>query len=198
MKKHDVKILVLVVILLVVIQLMSGCGETKVPETVKVVLKKELPMLAWGERPWTKTLMDAIESKEWSKDITNHCKHTEFKVCLGQTISIMAKYESGFKPETSYEESFKGRDGKNIISRGLFQISMSSSNQSAYKCNTKNVEQLHDPDHNIKCMVNIAHYWLNKDLVFFGGDKLGLGRYHSVGRKSSKSNAKILKYLEQF
>lgn len=190
-----------IVLFLVVLILLSGCATIEPVKTNPVVeAPKEKIILAWGEKhqDWTDHLIKEIESKEWSSDIKNHCKKLDVKTCLAQAISIMAKYESGFKPETSYEESFKGQDGKNIISRGLFQISISSSNQSAYKCGTKTIEQLHEPLFNITCMVKIAHYWVNKDKVFFGGDKLGLGRYHSVGRVSSKSNIKILKYMEQY
>jgi hypothetical protein len=194
MKTYQINIIAFIIFLI-----FFGCVPKETKEKPIEIVKPKV-ILAWGEsrQDWTNHLVKEIDSKEWSPNIKNHCKKIEFKECLAQAISIMAKYESGFKPETSYVESFKGQDGKNIVSRGLFQISISSSNQSAYKCETKTIEQLYDPKFNISCMVKIVNFWLNKDLVFFGGEKLGLGRYHSTGRASSKSNAKILKYLEAY
>ena len=87
------------------------------------------------------------------------------------------------------------KDKKPIRSSGLFQLSIGSVN-GRYKCGIKNQDELFDPYKNISCMVNIANYWLNEDKVFFGGDRLGLGQYHSVGRASSKSQAKIMDYLK--
>lgn len=196
MRKNDLVLLFSVIFILTLTMAATNCSVPEVKPKVEVV--KSLPTLAWGDKPWTKILMDAIDAKSWDPGIVSPCKKVEFKICLAQAISKMAEYESGFKPETKYVESFKDAKGANVVSRGLFQLSIESSNQSAYKCGIKVADELHDADTNIKCMVNIAHYWLNKDKVFFGGEKLGLGRYHSVARVGSKSNAKILKYLEQF
>jgi hypothetical protein len=85
-----------------------------------------------------------------------------------------------------------------VISRGLFQLSIESANQKAYGCGFKTEQEIHEPLKNISCMVKIVNHWLNKDLVFFGGTKLGLGRYHSVARASSESYPKILKYMEGY
>jgi len=173
--------------------LLISCEEIKQVEQPKPVIK-----LAWDNQEWTYHLIKEIESKEWSPQIKNHCKKLDVKTCLAQALSIMAKYESGFKPETKYTESFKDAKGQLIISRGLFQLSIESANQSAYKCGIKQAEELHDPFVNITCMVKIAHHWLNKDLIFFSPNKLGLSRYHSVARPTSRSHTKILTYLNDF
>lgn len=155
---------------------------------------------AWGNKnpQWDIDLFEAVKNVSISPTAKSPCKKIDIKSCLAQTISIMAKFESSFKPETSYKESFKDAKGNYVISRGLLQLSIESANQKAYSCGIKTADELHNPKININCAVKIAAYWINKDQVFFGGDKLGIGRYWSVGRKSSGSNAKILKYLSDF
>lgn len=185
--------------LLLILFIVSICAMTpsKKPTTpiVEPPKQEQALKLAWGDMPvWTKALTDAVNASDL-KEVKSPCKTLKAKDCLIQTISIMAKFESGFKPETSYKEGFNDSKGKAVISRGLLQISQESANQSAYACGIKKAEDLHDPKVNLECAVKIAVYWINKDQVFFGGEKLGLGRYWSVGRKSSKSNAKILSYL---
>lgn len=173
-----------------------GCNTIVTPPTVKQsgsVLK-----LAWGDKhpDWGKWLTDAVNSSQLSDTVKKPCANYSAKECLILTIAKMAQYESSFKPSESYTESFTDSKGAAVISRGLLQISQESANQKAYACNIKKADELHDPKINLECAVKIAVYWINKDGVFFGGEKLGLGRYWSVGRVSSKSNAKILEYLK--
>ncbi len=96
-----------------------------------------------------------------------------------------------FKTDTAYTESFLSSDGTNVISRGLLQISQSSSNQSAYKCGTKKPEDLHNPLFNLSCGVKIISYW-TKDKSVLGSDtqNLGCGRYWSVCRKLKNGKIK--------
>lgn len=179
-----------------------GCVDVPVQTPTPVPPVQQLaPLnLAWGlsHPEWDKYLSDAVNSSGLKSDVKKPCKKLNAKDCLIQTISIMAKYESSFKPETSYTEGFNDAKGAKVISRGLLQLSQESSNQKAYGCNITDAKQLHDPKTNLECSVKIAVKWINQDGIFFGGDKLGLGRYWSVGRAKSGSNPKILKYLEVF
>ena len=177
----------------------SSCA-TQTTKPVDEVQHKPAMVLAWGSThsAWDKALTDAVNASSLKPDVKKPCKVLSAKDCLIQTISIMAKYESSFNPAEKYTESFADASGVKVVSRGLLQLSQESANQKAYGCKITDPKQLHDPKINLECSVKIAVKWINQDGVFFGGDKLGLGRYWSVGRKSSGSNAKILKYLEGY
>lgn len=160
--------------------------------SVVVVSEYKLP-LAWGSghSDWDGYLIDAL-SKIPIVSVDMPCKKISVKACTAQLISIMAKYESSFKPETSYAE---GGNLKGVISRGLLQISKDSAN--GYGCGITDAKHLHDPKTNLECAVKILARWAAKDGTLMGEPKLGCARYWSVCRKSSGSNAKILKYMQQ-
>jgi hypothetical protein len=147
---------------------------------------------------WDKYLSDAVNAKQWPSSIQKPCKKLDVKDCVMQLISIMAKYESNFKPETNYTEGFNDSKGKPVISRGLLQISQESANQRAYNCQIKDAKQLNDTKTNLECAVNIIHFQAVKHNSLMGEPKKGCSAYWSVCRVSSKSNAKILSYLSQF
>jgi hypothetical protein len=108
----------------------------------------------------------------------------------------MSKYESSFKPETNYTESFKDSKGKPVISRGLLQLSIESVNQKAYGCAIKQEKELNDAIKNLQCSVRVIVYQSNKAGSLMDGVRGGCSAYFSVCRKSSKSYAKILDYLK--
>lgn len=175
--------------------------------------------LAWGkDHPdWGKALIDAVMNSDL-KDVPHPCpKSYSTKECLIQALSIASKYESGFKPETVYEECSNDKtkytevvwvESKKkwcrkssapegyAVSRGLLQISISSSNSSSYKCGTKEPKQLHDPIFNLQCGVKIAVFQINKSGKFYSDNKEGLSAYWSVFRGHSDSRPKILTYLK--
>lgn len=172
--------------------------ETKEPE--KIVYSAD-----WGSGhdDWIASLESSLEKygkdmllAEQPKDASHWCPNFEEltyekrKQVFITLISAMAKRESGFKPETKYVENFTDSKGQKVISRGLLQISQESANQSAYKCNIKNAEDLHKPDVNLECGVKILNYWIKKDSLI-GTAKLGGGRYWSVMRDTSSSQAYI-------
>ncbi len=184
--------------LLVVIAffLLSGCSTSS---TTSSVIEPKKIVLAWGDKPeWTDHLIAEIDKANWSNGIEVPCKTANFRECLAQLMSEMVRWESSFNPKTEYKENFKDSKGNWVISRGLFQLSIESANQKAYGCGFKTEQEIHEPLKNISCAVKIVNHWLNKDLVFFGGEKLGVGRYWSVGRASSSKNAKIKEYLSKF
>lgn len=158
--------------------------------------------LAWAKEPkaieWNYYLDQAMASLPSNATIKTPCKKLSLIDCSKQLLSIMAKYESSYKTEESYKEGFSDSQGKAVISRGLFQISQESANQSAYGCKITDAKQLHDPKTNINCAVKILSYQAKKHGVLIDGSKAGCGAYWSVCRKTSGSYAKIMKYMEQF
>ena len=175
-----------------------SCQTAQVVETKPLEEPKKKIILAWGEsrQEWTDHLIAEIDKAKWNPAIDNYCKTVSLKECVAQAVSIMARYESSFKTGEQFTESFNDSKGNPVISRGLLQLSFESSNQKAYACGLKKPEDLHDAKINLSCGVKIVNYWLNKDHVFFGEPKLGLGRYWSVGRSTSKNNIKVKTYLE--
>lgn len=194
------KIILVSILYFMCFTFLVSCQTSLVVETKPVeapVAQKKI-VLAWGEsrQEWTDHLIAEIDKAKWNPAIENYCKTVSLKECVAQAISIMARYESSFKTGEQFTEGFNDSKGNPVISRGLLQLSFESSNQRAYACGLKTPEDLHDAKINLSCAVKIVNYWLNKDHVFFGEPKLGLGRYWSVGRSTSKSNIKVKTYLE--
>ncbi|MCB0378582.1 MAG: hypothetical protein KDD33_08830 [Bdellovibrionales bacterium] len=78
-------------------------------------------------------------------------------------ISVMARFESNFDPNTAYEEDFVDSKGKKVVSRGLLQISDESSR--GYGCNQRLAEELHESQKNLVCGLKIMSHWVNADKV---------------------------------
>lgn len=115
-------------------------------------------------------------------------------------VSSMARFESSFRPETSFQESFNDRTGKPVISRGLLQLSHESANSSLYRCGIQNSEELHDPRTNLTCAVRIITALVSKDDAIGtlqNGRWRGGSAYWSVLRTTSGSNTKIRAYTNR-
>lgn len=105
-------------------------------------------------------------------------------------ISAMARHESGFDPLVTYGEAFADAKGKQVISRGLLQLSQESANNPRYGCAIGQAEQLHDAPTNLVCGVKILNA-LVKENGYLGSelgsdqrsDFRGGSRYWSVLRK---------------
>lgn len=189
--------------------------------SVDVPIGEELP-LRWGAL-WSDEAPQDPEREEWSKhlwrslltlgssmkdvvpyDAIDYCPNFEQLEDLERLglyhslISAMAKYESGFDPSTTYQESFKDSQGRWVISRGLLQLSVESAN--GYGC--KVIESdLHVPKLNLACGVRILARWLKRDGAigsspFVDGSRVHRGgaRYWAVLRETSSSRAKIQGY----
>lgn len=180
--------------------LLASCAMTPSKPALPVETPKPevKTNLAWGDKypEWDKALTDEIKLAKLPANTKTPCKKLSVNDCLAQLVSIMAKYESSFKPETQFKESFNDSKGKPVISRGLLQLSIESANQKAYGCNIKKAEELHNPKTNLECAVKIVVFQANKSGTLMDGNRGGASAYWSVARKSSGSNAKILKYLE--
>lgn len=199
--------------LLMIAALFVGCAtqSTKAPDIYDgiqpgqaIAEHKEFPepyyLLAWGTKhpDWDSALLKATKALDWS-GVEMPCKKVPAYQCAAQTLSIAAKYESGFDPSVKYAES---GDLAGVTSRGLLQISIVSSR--SYNCGFANEQEIHQPIKNLECGVKILHRWSKEYGVMLNGDKYsGLGRYWAVGRKYKgselrKSFKEITKYMEKF
>ena len=187
---------------------LAGCKQMEpVPQASVQVLPKVIPTLAWGDKhpDWTEHLLEEIAKSKMLDVIPSDAKgfcpsyakltKSQRAEVLAQLISIMAKRESNFKPETKFTEAFNDAKGRKVISRGLLQISIESAN--SYGCGFKNAEELHDPKKNLSCGVKIIERWVQRDGQAMGtkGKNLGCGRYWSVCRASSRSYPVVRGYV---
>lgn len=139
------------------------------------------------------------------KDAATFCpkyanlNYTERKAFWTYLMSAMVRYESNFKPETSYTEDFKDSSGRYIVSRGLLQISLESSK--GYACGFKTQSEIHDPLRNLDCGIRILDRWLGRDGRIagkVGSSWQGGARYWSVLRSSSGSYNYIVKLMQTY
>lgn len=121
----------------------------------------------------------------------------EFMVYL---LSLMAEHESYFRPSLEYKESFKNSKGDYVISTGLFQISLESSQQKRYSCGFTKQSDLYSPEMNIRCAIRILNALSKEDKRIKGniGGWKGGSRYWSVLRYTrAKAYNDIMKKMKE-
>lgn len=122
------------------------------------------------------------DGAEYGMDYAN--TQSEF---YAELLGALAKFESNFKTDTTYEEGFNDGDGKPVISRGLLQLSLESGR--FYDKQLKTAQELHDPKINLRVGVRIMSFYLQRDGVIAGGSKgkwLGMARYWAPFRKPER------------
>lgn len=109
-------------------------------------------------------------------------------------FSALARFESAFKPEARYMENFKDAKGNYVNSRGLFQMSIESSNGN-YACGFKNEQEIHKPELAIPCMVKAMNKLITRDGKLFSTSApwKGAAAYWSPLRDTAKRNAIMAK-----
>lgn len=152
---------------------------------------------------WTQFIVDNVfkiapNLRLTPDDIGDFCASTptDYKQFWLMLISGMVEKESSHKPQTSYKENFKDRNGRYIVSRGLLQLSIESAN--GYGCGFKSEQELHDPIRNLECGLKILNKWVGKDKRIAGkvaGRWMGGSKYWSVLRTSK--TADIMKWTRQ-
>lgn len=173
-----------------------------------------LDYAAWSEYnedgSWTRATENAVSQSGLVKtipaDINEFCpryqqlttkERRKFWVGL---LSAMAKPESGFKPEITYQERFKDAKGHRVVSRGLLQISIESANQKRYDCDIPQAGLLHDPIINLSCGVKILAKWVKEDGVIASKAKSGThkggGRYWSTLRQQTGHLENIRRFTQ--
>lgn len=162
--------------------------------------------LDWPQQEWTDHVVSLLDVSPMlsvlPEDINEFCpkfrsfNHSQKIEFYAQLISIVAKRESGYRPETKYQEDFKDSHGNWVISRGLLQISQESAN--SYGCGITKAEMLHNPRINLSCGIRILERWIIKDRRLAGkvaGKWRGGARYWSVLRSVSNSYLVVKKHL---
>lgn len=185
------------------------------------------------DKPLTLKEKLSIAAKEFEPLQTSYmpfCSKTPKDLNLFYTTLFyeMIRHESGFKNEEAYYECAKakcyyssgcfvdplrgycritssGLDGGFAVSRGLFQLSVSSVQGLGCKDFIKSSEDLHNPDLNIKCAMIIAKNYIIQDKIITGNSDSkwrGLSRYWSVVRptfdgKEKKSYTSIINALNK-
>lgn len=116
-------------------------------------------------------------------------------------LSCMAVKESGVNTNIEYKESFRDRNGRRIISRGLFQLSIESSwgyvSHGGVRVN--DAQELHDPKINLQIAVTILRRWIKTDGVISSYNPFkGGARYWSVLRDNPRHRWIISQCLDKF
>lgn len=188
--------LVIVCLALILLVCIAGCASAP-PATDPVEDPKPITYKAsWPEKEWTVILDQALTDLGADllaanpKDLASYCPPAGArKQCYIGIISSLAKFESNYKPASSYQESFKDSKGNYVISRGLLQISQESAN--GYGCGIRDAKELHDVETNLRCGVRIMSKWIQKDGVIAGKGStwLGMSRYWSPFRDATKTKS---------
>jgi len=121
-----------------------------------------------------------------------HEEKVEFWKFLLMTVSY---FESGFNSSVKYTENFSDRNGKRVISRGLFQLSIESiKGYSRHGLTAPNfADELHEPPKNLDCAAFVFHHWIERDLVISEitrGQWRGGARYWAVLRNPKVNQIK--------
>jgi hypothetical protein len=168
--------------------LLTSC--TPKPVNTPIIPSPERLVLSWESghperQAWSDALIAALATKvpemSKAKDIKTFCPKFDLlepiqkNRAFAELMIGMAKFESGWKPETEFRECSKSPDtysddfkhpiygyckqgnksldGGVIISRGLLQMSLTSSN--SYGCGLKESQELHIAEKNLECAVKI-------------------------------------------
>jgi hypothetical protein len=148
----------------------------------------------------SKTFTCAFPNKQWCQDALELVKKSKLPTTKVSDswfvntpenwvhlIVAMARFESSYKPVTTYREKFKNSRGEFVISTGLLQISYESAR--GYGFSGITTEQLKEPKKNLEVGVKILERWSLADGVIAGNGKSpyqGSSRYWSVLRASGK------------
>ncbi len=159
---------------------------------------------------WTHETVTALASygpdllKRIPTDITSFCPNYAALDLRGRYdfwvkfISAVAKAESDFKPSDHYQEKFNNTAGAPVISRGLLQISLESSQ--GYHCPISVEDDLNNPKLNIQCGVMIMEKWITEDGVIAErdaqGNWYGAARYWGVLRVTNHNFTTIEAVLQ--
>jgi hypothetical protein len=140
-----------------------------------------------------------LQADRTPSDIQRYCpEYARFNAAQKRDFyvfffSVIAKYESNFRPQLSYRENFKDSSGSNVISRGLLQVSRES--VLGYGCRHSNAQQLHDPEKNLECGVRILNRWMGRDNYLgsrVNGRWVGGARYWSVLRETHPRHSQLV------
>lgn len=174
-------------------------SETPSPVLIPSEEQPRTSSLRWQNKTWDDALIEAIRSESLHKirptDLPEFASSstTDLTTFYAKILVEMAYWESKWKPTTTYTENFKDRFGKNVVSTGLFQISLESVNGVGAKI--RNQEELLDPVKNIRAAVRTFTHYVSRDGRIAGksqGKWLGAAKYWAVLRGTNEYTAQAL------
>ena len=184
------------------LMVMTACtSPAPVPQKQEPTKKK----YDWANPNWDAALVAAIDKhgnnllhmqpKDWNDYVAVWPTTREGLINFWSKILVtVAKFESSYKTESKYQEKFKSSStGSYVVSRGLFQISKSSTEQARYNCKWVNEEELHNPLKNIECAVKVFNFLVGDNKMIAGKngkDWLGAARYWAVFRPANSAHTK--------
>jgi hypothetical protein len=165
---------------------------TTVPPPTPQEVKKSYPALEGWKPEWSPIVVDALET--YGKELLAFNPRDRLEWCFGEDnklnylrlIQAIAKFESNFDPSTTYRETFHDRQGRNVISTGIMQVSAESCNGYGMSKKLTRYEELLDVHANMECTVRIMNKWIREHGVIAQEPKRGTAIYWSVMRESGK------------
>ena len=115
-------------------------------------------------------------------------------------LSAMVEHESDFDPATQFTESLiQDSQGRDVVSRGLLQLSVESARQDRYGCTIERELDLHEPAVNLTCGARILDAWVSRDDAIAGtaNKRLGGARYWSTLWHTRDSLDQIRRFTRQ-
>lgn len=182
---------------LLALLILTSCKPQPMPETTIAPIEVIAFKGAWNNQDWDRALIDAIEAEGLTAlrpvDAKDFSLEPTSTLDWARLLIQMARFESNFKPTTTYQEAFADARGRRVVSSGLFQISIESSN--ARGCQFQSQGELLIAERNIKCAVKIFAYWVKRDGRIAGlgpGQWRGGARYWAVLRGTTDHTRKAL------
>lgn len=190
---------------LIILLLLASCASAPILPVPALPPIQEVKYVGlWPVQDYTNTLVTAINLygqelvKVIPRDAEEWCfnKYPDKKQFYVSLVSAMSKYESNWKPETSYTENFKDNKGNFVVSVGLLQISSESC--AGYGLPYLVNSELKKNENNLKCTVKILNKWIVSDQVIAqsnGSTSRGGARYWSVLRTGSIHKREAIKAM---
>lgn len=181
---------------------LAACTPVPVTPTTPPVVPTPGIVSDFPNKAWNDLALTAINNHATGmlgvvpKDVAEFCPNyvtlsagdrKKFYIML---LSALAKFESNYKPTTTYTEKFEDAKGRRVVSAGIFQLSVESGN--GYYCNLKKTEDLFDPPTNFNCAARIMNKWIVTDKLIGAhaeGRWKGMARYWSPFRNFDRKKA---------
>jgi len=180
---------------------LTACTTSPTQVVTLPPIQVEAPApLAWKNAAWDRELYAAIDREALTKltpaDAKDFALDPKKPEAWARLLVEMAKWESNWKPTTTYTEAFTDAKGRRVVSTGLFQISVES--MGGIGCKVTQAEML-TPERNIQCAVKAFAHYVRKDSRIAGlgpGQWRGGARYWAVLRGSNDYTDKALKAIK--
>lgn len=186
---------------LIALLMLTACTTSPTQVVTLPPIQVEAPApLAWKNAAWDRELYAAIDREGLTKFTPQDAKDFALEPTKpehwARLLVEMAKWESNWKPTTTYTEAFTDAKGRRVISTGLLQVSVES--MAGIGCKVTQAELL-TPERNIQCAVKAFAHYVRRDQRIAGlgpGRWRGGARYWAVMRGHNDYTAKALKAIK--